>query len=111
MGFHLNLKFMRKFIFIAVVLLFTGTSWAQNIPIDFERSDHNFSAFGGAQFTRDKDPISANNNVGHITNIGVDKFEGVFIDLQNGLQLETAKKIYFSVYHAEGDSFTFQIKL
>ncbi len=111
MGFHLDLKFMRKFIFFAVVLLFTGTSWAQNIPIDFERSDHNFSAFGGAQFTRDKDPLSANNNVGHITNIGVDKFEGVFIDLQNGLQLDSAKKIYFSVYHAEGDSFTFQIKL
>lgn len=111
MGFHLNLKFMRKFIFFAVLFFLTGTSWSQNLRIDFERSEHNFSAFGGAQFKRDKDPLRINNNVGHITNIGVDKFEGVFIDLQNGLQLETAKKIYFSVYHAEGDSFTFQIKL
>ena len=102
---------MRKFIFIAVVLFFTGTSWAQNLPIDFESADHNFSAFGGAQFTRDKDPLSANNNVGHITNTGGDIFEGVFIDLKNGIQLDSAKKVFFSVYHAEGDSFTFQIKL
>ena len=77
---------MRKFIFIAVVLFFTGTSWAQNLPIDFESADHNFSAFGGAQFTRDKDPLSANNNVGHITNTGGDIFEGVFIDVKNGIQ-------------------------
>ena len=111
MGFHLNLKFMRILLILALTFFLNCTCIAQNLPIDFESADQNFSAFGGAQFTRDKDPISANNNVGHITNIGVDKFEGVFIDLQNGLQLETAKKIYFSVYHAEGDSFTFQIKL
>jgi beta-glucanase (GH16 family) len=102
---------MRKFIFIAVVLFISGTLWAQNLPIDFEGSDHNFSAFGGAQFTRDKDPLRINNNVGHITNTGGDKFEGVFIDLKDGIQLDLAKKIYFSVYHSDGDSFTFQIKL
>jgi hypothetical protein len=102
---------MRILIFLAFTFFLNGTSVAQILPIDFERSEHNFSAFGGAQFTRDKDPLRINNNVGHITNTGGDKFEGVFIDLQNGVQLDSAKKIYFSVYHADGDSFTFQIKL
>jgi beta-glucanase (GH16 family) len=102
---------MRIFIFLALAFFLPSTSVAQILPIDFESSVHNFSAFSGAQFTRAKDPIRINNNVGRITNNGGDIFEGVFIDLKNGIQLDSAKKIFFSVYHPEGDSFGFQIKL
>ena len=102
---------MRIFILLALAFFLPGNSVAQILPIDFESSVHNFSAFAGAQFTMVKDPLRINNNVGRITNNGGDIFEGVFIDLKNGIQLDSAKKIFFSVYHPEGDSFGFQIKL
>jgi beta-glucanase (GH16 family) len=98
----------------ATTLLFIGSifhSNAQNLPIDFEGNTHVFSVFGGSQFERVKDPLRPNNNVGLFTNTAGSRFEGAFLDLKNGVHLDSSKKIYFSLYHAEGDSFTFQIKL
>ena len=80
---------MRIFILLALAFFLPGNSVAQILPIDFESSVHNFSAFAGAQFTMVKDPLRINNNVGRITNNGGDIFEGVFIDLKNGIQLDS----------------------
>jgi hypothetical protein len=75
---------------------------ATNIPFLF---------FGGTEFNRVKDPLRPNNNVALFTNTAGSAFEGAFIDLQNGIVLDSSKKLYFSLYHAQGDSFTFHIKL
>jgi beta-glucanase (GH16 family) len=102
---------MQKIFFLFLLGGILRTSEAQNLPIDFESNQHTFSVFGGTEFNRVKDPLRPNNNVALFTNTAGSAFEGAFIDLQNGIVLDSSKKLYFSLYHAQGDSFTFHIKL
>ena len=102
---------MQKIFFLFLLGGILRTAEAQNLPIDFESNQHTFSVFGGTEFNRVKDPLRPNNNVALFTNTAGSAFEGAFIDLQNGVVLDSSKKLYFSLYHAQGDSFTFHIKL
>ena len=102
---------MQKSLLLILFLSIFFTSQAQNLPIDFESNKHTFNAFGGTQFSRVKDPLRPNNNVALFTNTAGSPFEGAFLDLKDGIVLDSSKKLYFQLYHAEGDSFTFHIKL
>jgi len=99
---------------ITLLLFHFGLSLSaqsQNLPLNFETSEHNFSVFGGTEFKTAKDPLRPNNNVAVFKNTAGSLYEGAFIDLKQGVILNSSKKLFFSLYHAEGDSFTFQIKL
>lgn len=102
---------MQKLLLLVLSLLTIFSSQAQNLPIDFESSQHAFNVFGGTQFSRIKDPLRPNNNVALFTNTAGSAFEGAFLDLKDGISLDSSKKLFFQLYHAQGDSFTFQIKL
>ena len=107
----LFLTTMRKILFLLFLGGILNSAGSQNLPINFESNEHGFIEFGGTQFRRVKDPLRPNNNVGLFTNTAGSEFEGAFIDVKNGVVLDSSQKLYFSLYHAEGDSFSFQIKL
>jgi beta-glucanase (GH16 family) len=98
----------------ATTLFFIGSilhSNAQNLPLDFESNQHTFTVFGGTQFERVKDPLRPNNNVGSFKNTAGSNYEGAFIDLQNGINLDSSQKIRFTVFNTSSDSFNLQFKL
>ena len=84
---------------------------AQTLPIDFESSTHEFSTFGGTQFSKVKDPLRPNSVVGKFANTSGSEWEGAFIDLSDGINLDSSSWVYFELYHPKNDSFKFQIKL
>ncbi len=84
---------------------------AQNLPLDFENTQHQFTVFGGVEFSRVKDPLRPNNNVGSFKNTAGGNYEGAFIDLKSGINLDSSQKIIFSVFHTTSDSFSVQFKL
>jgi len=102
---------MRNIVFLFLLGGILNSVSSQNLPIDFESNEHTFTVFMGTQFRRVKDPLRPNNNVGLFTNTAGSEYEGAFIDVKNGVNLDSSHKLYFSIYHAEGDSFSFQIKL
>lgn len=107
----LFLKTMPRNLLLFILIGLTYSIKSQNLPLTFESNEHNFSVFGGTEFTKAKDPLRPNNNVAVFTNTAGSLYEGAFIDLKQGVILDSSKKLFFSLYHAEGDSFTFQIKL
>lgn len=98
----------------ATIILFVGCFFnlnAQNLPLDFESNQNQFTVFGGVEFSRVKDPLRPNNNVGSFKNTAGSNFEGAFIDLKNGINLDSSNTLKFSVYSSSTDSFSVQFKL
>ena len=68
---------------------------AQTLPIDFESSTHEFSTFGGTQFSKVKDPLRPNSVVGKFANTSGSEWEGAYIDLSDGINLDSSSWVYF----------------
>ena len=92
-------------------LLFATIAKSQSLPIDFNKTTHNFTGFGGSDFSRVLDPLRPNNTVGKIVNNGGDIFEGVFIDVSEPINLDSSKKVYIELFSSLTDSVLVQLKL
>lgn len=60
-------------------LCISSNVFAQNLPLDFENNQDNFTGFGGCTFYSQPDPSDASNTVGVIQNAGNDLYSGLYI--------------------------------
>lgn len=102
---------MRSVLFSIASMCISVSAFGQDLPLHFDDNTQNFSVFGGTQFSRVKDPLRPNNTVALFKNSGGGDWEGAYIDLQKGVRLDSSKKLIFSVYHPDKDSFSIHIKL
>ena len=100
-----------KNIIIVSFSLITVNIYSQSLPIDFNNTNHDFASFGGCNFSRTSDPLRPNNTVGKITNNGGDIFEGVYIDIEEPINLDSSKMVYVELFPDLNDSVLVQIKL
>ncbi|MFT5876422.1 MAG: beta-glucanase (GH16 family) [Dokdonia sp.] len=84
---------------LIVLFWLTGLSLnAQQSGIDFSANFHVFGSFNGANFSIDSDPLDATNPVGKIKNNG-DIWEGIYLDLPNGILLDSQKMVSIRFYN------------
>ena len=86
---------------LSLVILFTIIGWtlqAQQSVIDFSSNFHTFGSFNGVNFSIDSDPLDTTNPVGKIKNNG-DIWEGIYLDLPNGILLDSQKVISLRFYN------------
>ena len=102
----MRFKFFKPIFFIFFVF---QLSFSQKMPIDFVSED-NFTAFGGALFSKVSDPSNVGNIVGKIENFGI-SWEGVFLDLSRPINLDFQKVITLSFYSFDSNSHNIILKL
>ena len=90
-------------------LCISSNVFAQNLPLDFENNQDNFTSFGGCTFYSQPDPSDASNTVGVIQNAGNDLYEGVYLDLTPNINFDNSKLVTFDFYSTIGPT-TVQVK-
>ena len=90
-------------------LCISSNVFAQNLPLDFENNQDNFTGFGGCTFYSQPDPSDATNTVGVIQNAGNDIYEGVYLDLIPNINFDNSKLVTFDFYSTIGPT-TVQVK-
>ena len=90
-------------------LCISSNVFAQNLPLDFENNQDNFTGFGGCTFYSQSDPSEASNTVGVIQNAGNDLYEGVYLDLTPSINFDNSKLVTFDFYSNIGST-TIQVK-
>lgn len=103
---------MKQFYIYFLYFLF-GTSqiYAQQTPLDFSSSLHEFTAFANSQFDFSIDQTDANNPVGQFFNDGSQEWQGFFIDLTNPIDLSNEQVITLSFYQFDPNLHTIMVKL
>jgi beta-glucanase (GH16 family) len=104
------MMYQRLLLFLTIFLL-ARPGQSQSLPLTFNQANHSFTSFGGCQFSRVSDPLRPNNTVGQISNAGGDIYEGVFLDINPSIDLDSSKKVYIELHSDLQDSFTVQVKL
>ncbi|WP_439132605.1 family 16 glycosylhydrolase [Polaribacter sp.] len=102
---------MKQFYTIAFSFLITFASFTQQMPINFENSNHVFSGFSGASFSRINDPENNNNKVGQFNNNGTVADQGFYIDLNRDIDITNQKEITLSFYAFDPNEHTVLVKL
>lgn len=102
---------MKQFYLITISFLTIFTTFAQQMPIDFENSNHVFTGFSGAGFSTRNDPDNASNKVGQFNNNGAIADQGFYIDLTRDIDLNNQKEITLSFYAFDPNQHSILLKL
>jgi beta-glucanase (GH16 family) len=102
---------MKPSVTILLFLFISFNSVAQQMPIDFENTNHIFDGFSGASFSTRSDPNNPSNNVGQFNNNGNIADQGFFIELTRDINLTTEKEISLSFYAFDPNQHTILLKL
>ena len=102
---------MKHFYILSFAFLFTVASHSQQMPIDFENSNHEFSGFTGSSFARVNDPKNVSNKVGQFNNNGAAANQGFYIDLNRDIDVTSQKEITLSFYAFDPNQHTITLKL
>ncbi len=94
----------------AVTLICSVPLMAQNSVIDFSSPAHDFTGFGGCNFSRVADPVTSGNQMGQFANSG-NIWEGAFVDLPSSVFLDSNKIISLDFYSANAGSNNIIVKL
>ena len=103
--------FMKHFYLLVFSLLVTLVSFSQQMPIDFENSNHVFSGFSGSSFATFNDPTNSSNKVGQFHNNGSAAIQGFYIDLNRDIDVTNQKEITLSFYAFDPNQHTVTLKL
>lgn len=103
--------FMKHFYLLVFSLLVTLVSFSQQMPIDFENSNHVFSGFSGSSYATVNDPTNSSNKVGQFHNNGSAADQGFYIDLNRDIDLTNQKEITLSFYAYDPNQHTITLKL
>ena len=93
-----------------LALLSVGLIFGQDIPLDFENGQDNFTGFLGCSFSTQPDPSNSSNTIGVIQNTGGEIYEGVYLDLVPNINFDHSKLVTFDFYSNTGSSTTIQVK-
>tara|TARA_R110002126_G_scaffold77796_3_gene193965 strand:+ start:29075 stop:30727 length:1653 start_codon:yes stop_codon:yes gene_type:complete len=104
-------SFMKQFYILAFSFLSTLACISQQMPIDFENSNHTFYGFSGSDFTQVNDPNNTSNKVGQFNNNGATADQGFYIDLNRDIDVTNTKEITLSFYAFDPNQHTILIKL
>ena len=98
--------------YILLTLLFVSVfTTAQQMPIDFENSNHNFTVFNGTSFSRVDDPTNLSNKVGRFVNSGATG-QGFFIDLNSrSIDMDSQNEITLDFYKSDINQHEILVKL
>ena len=102
---------MKHFYILAFSILVTLVSFSQQMPIDFENSNHVFSGFTGSSFATVNDPTNSSNKVGQFNNNGSAADQGFYIDLNRDIDVTNQKEITLSFYAFDPNQHTITLKL
>ena len=102
---------MKQYYILAFSFLSTFASLSQQMPIDFENSNHIFNGFSGASFAQVNDPDNASNNVGQFNNNGAIADQGFYIDLNRDIDVTNTKEITLSFYAFDPNQHSILLKL
>ena len=94
-----------------LALLSVGLIFGQDIPLDFENGQDNFTGFLGCSFSTQPDPSNSSNTIGVIQNTGSEIYEGVYLDLVPNINFDHSKLVTFDFYSNTGSSTTIQVKV
>ncbi|WP_397445648.1 family 16 glycosylhydrolase [Polaribacter sp. R77954] len=102
---------MKQFYTVIFSFVVTFASFSQQMPIDFENSNHIFSGFSGASFAQVNDPNEATNKVGQFNNNGAVVDQGFYIDLNRDIDITIQKEITLSFYAFDPNEHKILVKL
>ena len=94
-----------------LTLLSVSLIFGQDIPLDFENGQDNFTGFLGCSFSTQPDPSNSSNTIGVIQNTGGEIYEGVYLDLVPNINFDHSKLVTFDFYSNTGSSTTIQVKV
>ena len=100
-----------NYLLVCILLLSSITLSSQQMPIDFENTNHVFGGFSGSSFATRNDPDNASNVVGQFNNNGAIADQGFFIDLTRDIDLDNNKEITLSFYSFDPNQHTILLKL
>lgn len=103
-------NFMKNLYFLFITFFAYNLTWTQTLPIDFSVSQDNFTVFGGTSFTTQNDPNDNSNKVGRFVNSGF-QWEGFFLDLNQGVNVDTDKVFSLRFYAFDNNNHTVILKL
>lgn len=91
-------------------LLSVGLIFGQDMPLDFENGQDNFTGFLGCTFSTQPDPSNPSNTVGVIQNTGGQVYEGMYLPLTPNINFDNSKLVTLDFYSDLGTSTTIQLK-
>ena len=94
-----------------LALLSVGLIFGQDMPLDFENGQDNFTGFLGCIFSTEPDPSNSSNTIGVIQNTGGEIYEGVYLDLVPNINFDHSKLVTFDFYSNTGSLTTIQVKV
>jgi beta-glucanase (GH16 family) len=110
--FRSKSKYMlKKYAFLSLLLIIGLFGHAQQMPIDFSNSNHQFTGFSGSGFSIQPGPIDGNNQTGQFFNDGSTADQGFFIDLTREIDLSSQQNIDLRFYAFDPIAHTVKIKL
>lgn len=101
----------KKYILFLLLSILALPIFSQQMPLNFENDNHNFTGFSGAGFATRNDPDNASNKVGQFNNNGTIADQGFFIDLTRDINLDNEKEITLQFFAFDPNSHTILIKL
>jgi beta-glucanase (GH16 family) len=102
---------MKQFYLLVFSFLSTFTALSQQMPIDFENSNHVFGGFSGSSFSTRNDPDNSANKVGQFNNNGAAVDQGFWIDLTRDIDITNQKEITLSFYAFDPNQHSILLKL
>ena len=98
-----------RLVFLFIISVFNAVL-AQDLPLDFENNQDNFTSFGGCVFYTQTDSSNPSNTVGVIQNTAQNLYEGVYLDLNPNINFDQSKLITFDFYSTLGSATLIQVK-
>ena len=87
-----------RLILSLLMVVFAFQIKANSLLIDFSKSTHTFTGFGGATFQVTQGPSNPLNFVGEINNAGSDPWEGVFLSLPKPVSFDSLRIFEIDAY-------------
>ena len=94
-----------------ILLLLSTILFAQQTPIDFSISSHQFNVWGGSTFNISPSPTDSSNPTGEFFRAGVPSEQGHYIDLSQPINLDVEDEITLRFYAFDPNSHTIFVKL
>lgn len=105
-----TINMIKKYIStLTFILLFTSI-FAQQMPINFSDSNHNFTAFDGSGFSTRTNPNDGSDTVAQFFNDGTKEWQGFFLQLASPVDFSSNKIITLDFYRFDPNAHTITLK-
>lgn len=97
----------------SLCLIFSLSSFSQQLPIGFSSLVDNFTAFSGSEFSFREDPVDPSNDVGQFFNDGAveNPGQGFFTDVSQDIDLNEEQVLTLNFYQFDPNAHSVTLKL